>query len=441
MTRFLLFNILCLLISLTFSAPADDLVTSFPGVDKIKSSIYSGYLNIENNRKLHYVLVESESSPASDPIVLWLNGGPGCSSLLGFLEEIGPYAFSEDGKGESNEYTWNKSANIIYLESPSGVGFSPASGSIETSDLLTAKDNLSAVLSFFEKFPEYKGRDFYLTGESYAGIYVPYLASSIIDYNDTNSNNKINLKGLLLGNPVSDWSYEGEKAMIDFSFTHALYSMEQRKDYEHSCLNKYNEEDCKNAKNSIYNSIKGIFIYDIYRDCIPPKKSSNRQLTGGNKLDYLLPLIEPCSGSKGEFNLTSYFNKPDVKVAFHVDNIEYKNCNYDILQKYTFSDIGSINIYPKLISNNLRIMIFSGDSDLVVPYTGTLNWINKLNLPIVSPWRYWGLDLDKEFLAGYVQEYTGLTFVTVRKVGHMVPQWKRKEAYKIFSSFINEIPL
>lgn len=440
MKRFLLLNLICTLIVISYAAPAEDLVTLFPGVENIKSHIYSGYLNIDNNRKLHYVFVESESKPESDPLVLWLNGGPGCSSLLGFLEEIGPYEFSEEGAAKSNEFTWNKNANIIYLESPSGVGFSPAGASIEFSDLTTAQDNLSAILNFFEKFNEYKNRDFYITGESYAGIYVPFLASSIIDYNDINSNSSINLKGILLGNPISDWSYEGEMAMIDFSYSHALYSTEQRREYENSCLNADDEVKCKNAKDSIYDSIKGIFIYDIYRNCYPPTKAFDKEMNG-NKLDYLLPLVEPCSGSKGEFNLTSYFNKPDVKKAFHVDDIEFKNCNNDILRKYTYSDIGSFFLYPKLINRNLRIMIFSGDSDLVVPYTGTLNWINKLNLPISSPWRYWGLDLDKEFLAGFVQEYTGLTFVTVRKVGHMVPQWKRKEAYKIFSSYLSNTPL
>lgn len=71
---------------------------------------------------------------------------------------------------------------MFYLESPAGVGFS--FGNTTTSDALTAKDNLKAVLEFFKKFPEYKSIDFYIAGESWAGIYIPTLANEIIDYNN-----------------------------------------------------------------------------------------------------------------------------------------------------------------------------------------------------------------------------------------------------------------
>jgi len=111
-------------------------------------------------------MLYSQSNPSNDPVVLWLNGGPGCSSLIGMVTEHGPFLFKA-GTTEMylNPYSWNKRANIIYLEAPAGVGFSYASNAyMSTNDTQTAIDNLAGLLKFFEKFPIYEGNDFYLTG-------------------------------------------------------------------------------------------------------------------------------------------------------------------------------------------------------------------------------------------------------------------------------------
>ena len=100
-----------------------------------------------------------------------------------------------------NEYSWNKKANLLYIESPGGVGFSRGERTVYD-DGNTAEDNLQAMLAFFKKFPELRKNDFYITGESYSGIYVPYLAYEIIKYNKLPSSRetKINLKGTMVGN-------------------------------------------------------------------------------------------------------------------------------------------------------------------------------------------------------------------------------------------------
>ena len=143
--------------------------------------MYSGYLPVAGTtRNLHYMYLESRSNPVKDPVVIWFNGGPGCSSMLGFMQEHGPYVM-EDGTNffHENEWSWNKEVNMLYIEMPAGVGYSYYNevGDHDYTDMGVAKDNLSAFLYFFEfKFPELKGNDLYISGESYAGIYVPYLA-------------------------------------------------------------------------------------------------------------------------------------------------------------------------------------------------------------------------------------------------------------------------
>src|SRR5699024_1817899 len=113
--------------SLESSDPAAaDLVTSLPGLSHtLPFRHYSGYLHSLNDSYLHYWFFESQHNPAKSPVVLWLNGGPGCSSLLGALTEIGPLQLDPiTGAIRENQYGWTRNASILFLESPAGVGFS-----------------------------------------------------------------------------------------------------------------------------------------------------------------------------------------------------------------------------------------------------------------------------------------------------------------------------
>ena len=172
-------------------APTADRVDSLPGwAGPLPSTMYSGFLALPGTQKrLHYVLVEAELplDKQSAPLVLWLNGGPGCSSLEGFFYEHGPLLvgdahappninFADDlsahanasGKLFRNPWSWSQAASVLYLEAPAGVGFSysPISGELINGDNQTAADNLAALEQFFKLFPEYKSNDFYVSGES-----------------------------------------------------------------------------------------------------------------------------------------------------------------------------------------------------------------------------------------------------------------------------------
>uniref|UniRef100_A0A7C9FLW6 Carboxypeptidase n=1 Tax=Opuntia streptacantha TaxID=393608 RepID=A0A7C9FLW6_OPUST len=137
---------------------------------------YSGYITVneKSGRAFFYWFVESDGNPSSKPLLLWLNGGPGCSSIAyGMAEEIGPFHIRKDGKSVYlNRHSWNKVANVLFLDSPAGVGFSYSNTSSDlhtNGDKRTAQDNLKFLLGWFEQFPQYKGRDFYIAGESYGG--------------------------------------------------------------------------------------------------------------------------------------------------------------------------------------------------------------------------------------------------------------------------------
>jgi carboxypeptidase C (cathepsin A) len=462
----------------------DDLVDNLPDFP-YGGRMFSGYLNLSSPlKKLHYVFVESQRDREKDPLILWLNGGPGCSSLLGWAQENGPASFKEGStEFQINPYSWNKIANVLYLESPAGVGFSTINSNRDydwsVDDQSSGKQNLEALLDFFKKFPNYRNNDLYISGESYAGIYVPVLVSKILDWNEHQifDNFKINLKGMIIGNGVTDWAVDTEPALMDFAFTHSLYSYELREEFLNQCKVQKDKDKCRIIKDKILEVIDDVNIYDIYRKCFDEEKkiklssdffsfsdfyeetsnkkryiytpwvfSEDKQRKEETDNEFLTYLSEdnkskmsygsaPCVDTLGPY---IYFNRDDVKRALNVDiSLKWEMCSTKVSEHYKLDrSKGSFYLYPKLLNSNIKILIYSGDTDAAVPYNGTQQWITNLKLPIISGWASWKVDDDN--IAGFRSIYKGLTFVTVKGTGHMVPQWKPKETFHMISRFLDD---
>ncbi|VDM74887.1 unnamed protein product [Strongylus vulgaris] len=175
--------------------------------------IYDRLLLVLTSEKIPLRLTESQSDPSSDPLILWLNGGPG------LIEELGPFKVSDYGANVyANEYSWNLFANMLFIESPSGVGFSyNTKGNVTTNDDDVAQHNYQAFVNFLEKFPEYHGRAIFITGESYAGVYLPTLADKMI----SDSTNFPNFKGMAIGNGALDFLHNYD-TMVPLYYYHGL---------------------------------------------------------------------------------------------------------------------------------------------------------------------------------------------------------------------------
>ena len=199
----------------TVATPDADAVLSLPGYGKLTSPQFSGFLNAsaaEPGTMLHYWFAAAASPDWKNmPVVLWLNGGPGASSLIGMLQEQGPLIIDRAGGLLENPWAWTKLANLVALESPAGVGYSYCEamkhgGACANTDISTAKAAHAALLDLFgAKFPELRTNAFFITGESYAGVYSPTLAAEIVAGNAAGSAAaKINLVGMAVGDPCTD---------------------------------------------------------------------------------------------------------------------------------------------------------------------------------------------------------------------------------------------
>ncbi|CAD5329553.1 unnamed protein product [Arabidopsis thaliana] len=443
-----IFLLLVALLSTTFPSSSSsreqekDRIKALPGQPKVAFSQYSGYVNVNQShgRALFYWLTESSSpSPHSKPLLLWLNGGPGCSSIAyGASEEIGPFRINKTGSNlYLNKFAWNKDANLLFLESPAGVGYSYTNTSSDlkdSGDERTAQDNLIFLIKWLSRFPQYKYRDFYIAGESYAGHYVPQLAKKINDYNKAFSKPIINLKGFLVGNAVTDNQYDSI-GTVTYWWTHAIISDKSYKSILKYCNFTVERvsDDCDNAVNYAMNHEFGdIDQYSIYTPtCVAAQQKKNTtgffvRMKNTLLRRRLVSGYDPCTESYAE----KYFNRPDVQRAMHanVTGIRYKwtACSDVLIKTWKDSDKTMLPIYKELAASGLRIWIFSGDTDSVVPVTATRFSLSHLNLPV----------------GGWTEVYKGLTFATVRGAGHEVPLFEPKRALILFRSFLagKELP-
>jgi cathepsin A (carboxypeptidase C) len=170
----------------------------------VNETWYSGTVDIRTDSDIFYWWFESRNDTKNDPLVLWLTGGPGCASEIALFYENGPYKFMDDKKTlTSNEHSWNSNANLLYVDQPVGTGFSKGPIiHLDTNEDQIAEDMAKFMIGFLEKYPQMQGKDFYITGESYAGHYIPAISHNFFFKHKDEL--KINFKGLAIGNGLVD---------------------------------------------------------------------------------------------------------------------------------------------------------------------------------------------------------------------------------------------
>ncbi|CAK9146493.1 unnamed protein product [Ilex paraguariensis] len=425
-----------------------DKIASLPGQPQVSFQQFAGYVTIDEKqqRALFYYFVEAETDPASKPLVLWLNGGPGCSSVgAGAFCEHGPFKPSRNVLLK-NEYSWNKGANMLYLESPAGVGFSYSANKsfyASVNDDMTARDNLVFLERWFIKFPEYKNRDFFITGESYAGHYVPQLAHLIIQ-----SNAQLNLKGIAIGNPLLEFNTDFN-AKAEYLWSHGLISdstydlftsvcnySQIRRQFQTGtltpvCSRVIHQESAEVSK--------FIDSYDVTLDvCLASVLLQSQVL---NQMKYT-ENIDVCV----EDETTRYLNREDVQKALHAQLVGvtgWSICSDVLHYDYQNLEEPTINILGLLVKSGLRVLVYSGDQDSVIPLTGTRALVNglakEMGLNTTVPYSVW---FEGTQVAGWTQVYTDrLSYATIRGASHEAPFSQPERSLVLFNAFVGGKPL
>ena len=437
------------------TAALNDKINELPGLDdEISFNQFSGYLNLPNTKKqIHYWLVESEKDPENAPLVFWTNGGPGCSGLIGFMTEQGPFRPDINGDLQQNPYAWNKIANMVFLEQPVGVGFSYSNNKDDyrIGDEQAAKDNLATILAFLDKFPHFNHTALFITSESYGGHYMPTLANEIINYNDAQeyTQHRLNFQGFAVGNPYTDY-YSGVGAEMETYWGKQLLPKPLWDKYlENNCtdpIKQLNSTMCSLLILSFMKKIGNLNPYALdYPVCLSQQQVRMREflrddnIITGDSIQY-----EPCE----DLYSSNYLNKIDVKLALHVKtDIEWEECSRTVKYEYMDKMLPMEHYYNELLNSQsnkgLRIMVYSGDDDSVCGTIGTQKWLWTLGYSAKKDeyWKVWKVDGQT---AGYITQFNTpfsseprLTFATVHFAGHEVPTYKPKEAFVLFEAYLN----
>ncbi|TVU15136.1 hypothetical protein EJB05_38641 [Eragrostis curvula] len=421
--------------------PEADLVTGLPGQPAVGFRHYAGYVDVGSGggKALFYWFFEAEKEPEKKPLLLWLNGA----------------------------------VNLLFLEAPVGVGFSYTN---RTSDLkrlgdrVTAQDSYSFLLNWFNKFPEFKGRDFYIAGESYAarGAHLRR------EQRGEQRQGVINIKGFMIGNAVINDATD-QLGMVEYAWSHAIISDELYSAVRRECDSFKEEADggrpgkgCSPALRAFLRAYDDIDIYSIYTPtCLSPSTPAGARRPAPSRLVAAPRLFskhdawhrmnrvpagyDPCT----EAYVTKYFNRGDVQRALHANRTglpyPYSPCS-EVIRKWNDSPATILPILKKLMGAGLRVWVYSGDTDGRVPVTSTRYSINAMGLrprerkarrsakaaaDEAGDWGAWRAWYYKQQVAGWAVEYEqGLTLVTVRGAGHQVPLFAPERSLAMLYHFL-----
>ncbi|TXG57045.1 hypothetical protein EZV62_018358 [Acer yangbiense] len=403
-TPFFLFNLL-LLLHISASSPP-------PLLPKEALPTRSGYLpvNPATGSSIFYTLYEAQTptSPLNQtPLLIWLQGGPGCSSMIGNFLELGPWRVKQHLGGvdvEPNAGSWNRIFGLLFLDNPIGTGFSIAASDeeIPRDQFSVAKHLSTAITGFLDLDPIFKNRPIYITGESYAGKYVPAIGYYILKKNL--SKRGVNLQGVAIGNGLTDPVTQVATHAVNAYFS-GLVNEKQKCELEKAQLEAIklvkmgNWSEATNARNKVLNMLQTMTglatLYDFSK-----------------RVPYQTSLV------------TKLLRIDEVKKALGAnESIVFDECS-DVVGGALHADVmKSVKYMVEFLVKNTKVLLYQGHFDLrdgvvsTEAWMKTMEWqgIDKFLMAEREVWEVNGV------LAGYVQKWASLSHVIVLGAGHFVP--------------------
>ncbi|KAG5642320.1 hypothetical protein DXG03_002995 [Asterophora parasitica] len=385
---------------------------------------YSGYLDVADDKHLFFWFFESRTSPKDAPLVLWLNGGPGCSSSTGLLFELGPCNIANDGTNTThNPYSWNSHANVIFLDQPVNVGFSyAADGTTVNNSPVAGKDVYAFLELFLNRFPEYSKQPFHIAAESYGGTYAPNIANVIYQENKqlglapVPHLKHINLASVILANGLTD-PYIQMASVPDYvcEGPYPLYNDPQG-------------PECQALRSKIPTCQRLIkSCYHMF--------ASLMQL-GRNPYDVRIKCDRAKDGDlcyKQLLWIETWMNDPKNKAALGVNPEQsFASCNMDVNKAFAMQGDGmrnSARLLPELVNDGVRLLVYAGNADMMCNFIGNERWVEQLDSKFrqefsatkAAPW----ITSRSGKLAGEVRAAGGagftagnVTFVNVFEAGY-----------------------
>ncbi|XP_053613730.1 venom serine carboxypeptidase-like [Plodia interpunctella] len=384
---------------------------------------YSGYITVDEEYKSHlffWFFPVANANVSETPLIIWLQGGPGGTSLLGTFLEIGPFGINESGTLQPRPSSWGVNHSLLFIDNPVETGLSFSETKHYSTNLDTCAEHLYKFLQqFLTVYPEVRAAPLFIAGESYGGRYVPAFAKKVYDNMERDGERKINLQGLIMGNPLFNYADTANISQIFYQWglvdQQGLRSVKDLQERYFAAL-KNNASNAQELHDKLLDSLQDLSLHE----------------TLFNVLEY-----DP------QLNLTAvtqYVNKKEFKEKVHGIEKEILYLNGDVANSLRKDFLLNMDSAMTFLLEHYRILIYCGQLDLVQPCVPNAegrrrNWhwskrsefLNAHRIPIVMP---------PSEVAGYFKSGGGLTEVLISGAGHLVPIDKPREAQLIVTSFI-----
>ncbi|CAJ2655759.1 unnamed protein product [Trifolium pratense] len=413
---------------------------------------YVGLGETDDDMQVFYYFIKSENNPQKDPLMLWLTGGPGCSSFSGLVYQIGPVKFENkeyDGSVPSlvsRPQSWTKLCSIIFVDLPLGTGFSYAKNlTAHRSDWKLVHHTHQFLRKWLIDHPEFLSNEFYIGADSYSGIPVPAILQEISNGNEIDLQPLINIQGYLLGNPLTTNREKNDQ--IPYAHGMGLISDELYASLQKNCKGEYTDvasrnELCLRDLKYYDKCLSGINTFNILdRYCEDDSNLKRRSLTQELKASLSSHLTVPELSCQiyGFYLATKWANDERVRKALHIREGTIRKWERCYLSDFEFDISSSFEFHANLSKKGYRSLIYSGDHDAVVPFISTQAWIRDLNYSIVDDWRPWFVNGQ---VGGYTRTYSNrMTFATVKGSGHTAPEYTPDQCFAMFTKWISKLPL
>ncbi|KAJ7668514.1 alpha/beta-hydrolase [Mycena polygramma] len=448
--------------SITFSNPAAEKFfvdgNSIPLVNFDAGPSWSGLMPISGDpnetRKLFFWFWPTNNVSNSKDLLFWTNGGPGCSSLEGFLQENGPISWSW-GQAEPtpNPWSWTNLSHVLWVEQPVGTGFSQGTPNITNDDELAA-ELMGFFEQFLEVFSELKGNNLWLSGESYAGFYVPYIANWFYEHPGLD----LNLKGIWIADPSLSYGViqqeipalrfaRANQNLFPFnsSFWDELQTISDNCGYT-DYLDKFvtyppaGQLPLPVATNGTFSVTPACRIHSPIQRAI----GLLNPVFDVYRVSDTWPNLWSVLGFPRSTQEFVYFNRTDVQDAIHAPHIVWNSCadRSVYLPGGDQSIPSTLSVLPNVIEKSERVVIVHGLADFILVAEGTriaiqnMTWngAQGFQTPIVPE------TFTLKDMGVYGNEHTerGLTYVEFYFSGHMTPQFVPWAAFSTISYLLGK---
>eukprot|EP00027_Filamoeba_sp_ATCC50430_P002155 CAMPEP_0168548710 /NCGR_PEP_ID=MMETSP0413-20121227/4713_1 /TAXON_ID=136452 /ORGANISM="Filamoeba nolandi, Strain NC-AS-23-1" /LENGTH=418 /DNA_ID=CAMNT_0008579045 /DNA_START=31 /DNA_END=1284 /DNA_ORIENTATION=+ len=398
-----------ILLGIHCESVVDDTISWVPLLGATQTRTLGGHILVNelSGGYLYYFLTESQSNPATDPLIIWLQGGPGSSSMFGCFVENGPYLIQPNGSFVDNPYAWNARANVMWIDNPVGTGYSYVkdSSGYATDEWQIARQLVHFLSSFFKTHPEYSTLDLYLFGESYAGKYVPWFAATMLQ---TSTNPPFNLKGIGLGNGwVSPYWQAGSYAPF----------LQQNNRINASVAAKANE------------------IYQEYVSYLEQQDYYTALELDGELFDYLCVNSNPPVTNYYDIRkvddpttppeqvMNQWLNSTPTALSMNANNAIFDSGDIAYYSLDEDEEKSALFLLPILLHKGIKVMLYNGQYDLICNWLGTYSYAVEIDWQYkhefnTAPEQSWYLNGQK---VGHYIKAENLLFVVVYDAGHMSP--------------------